>query len=145
MGASTTSLPRDCADLVPVRPEPMPDGSIIATSPDGMLAYTLGPVGFDGSALGSADAVNQESWGVNVRARKEAVDEVNTAFNDCYEGAPSCPSQSGDGRGSIAIVFDGAVISAPAVNGPDLGDGPFTISGDFTQAQAEDLANALFG
>ena len=43
---------------------------------------------------------------------------------------------------SIAIVLDGAVVSAPNINEPIRG-GEATISGGFTQAEASDLARIL--
>lgn len=143
--ATTTSVAAACTEAVLSTLESVPEGSIVVTSEDGLLAYVLGPVGFDGSALASAVAVEQETWVVEARVRDDRVDEANAAFNACYQGTPTCPAMSGDGRGAIAIVFDDAVISAPAVNGPDLGGDAFTISGDFTQADAEDLASSLFG
>ncbi len=58
-----------------------------------------------------------------------------------------CPAQNAEGRGAIAIVLDGEVISAPTVNGPDLASGPqFTISGGeggFKEGEAKDLALVL--
>ncbi|MGN6694394.1 MAG: protein translocase subunit SecD [Aquihabitans sp.] len=122
---------------------PLPEGAEIVPSKDGTLLYTLGPVGFTGDALSKAEAALQESWAVNVSVRGSKKTEANAAFNACYNGEPTCPAQTSDGRGSIAIVLDGEVLSAPAVNGPDLASGNFTISGDFDQAEAKELALVL--
>lgn len=122
---------------------PLPEGAEIVPSKDGALLYTLGPVGFTGDALSKAEAALQESWAVNVSVRGSKKTEANAAFNACYNGEPTCPAQTQDGRGSIAIVLDGEVLSAPAVNGPDLASDNFTISGDFDQAEAKELALVL--
>jgi preprotein translocase subunit SecD len=122
---------------------PLPEGAEIIPSKDGSLLYTLGPVGFTGDALSKAEAALQESWAVNVSVRGSKKTEANAAFNACYNGEPTCPAQTQDGRGSIAIVLDGEVLSAPAVNGPDLASDNFTISGDFDQSEAKELALVL--
>ncbi|MCU1370153.1 MAG: Protein translocase subunit SecD [Ilumatobacteraceae bacterium] len=124
---------------------PLPAGSEIVPSDDGQLIYTLGPVGFTGDALSKAEAAlgPQGGWAVNVSVRGSSRTEANAAFNACYQGAATCPAQSSDGKGAIAIVLDGEVLSAPAVNGPDLASDNFTISGDFDQAEAKELALVL--
>jgi len=120
-----------------------PEGGVIVPSEDGSTIYTLGPVGFTGDALSSADAALQESWAVNVSVRGSNRTEANVAFNACFNGEPTCPPQSSDGRGAIAIALDGEVLSAPAVNGPDLAADNFTISGNFSESEAKDLALIL--
>ncbi|WP_421120226.1 protein translocase subunit SecD [Aquihabitans daechungensis] len=122
---------------------PLAPGSEIVPSKDGTLLYTLGPVGFTGDALSKADAALQETWAVNVSVRGSKKSEANKAFNACFNGEATCPPQSGDGKGAIAIVLDGEVLSAPAVNGADLASDNFTISGDFDQAEAKELALVL--
>ncbi|HWJ98505.1 MAG TPA: SecD/SecF family protein translocase subunit, partial [Acidimicrobiales bacterium] len=122
---------------------PLPEGAEIVPSKEGTLLYTLGPVGFTGDALSKAEAALQESWAVNVSVRGAKKAEANAAFNACYNSEPTCPAQGQGGRGAIAIVLDGEVLSAPAVNGPDLASDNFTISGDFDQAEAKELALVL--
>ena len=122
---------------------PLPEGAEIVPSKDGALLYTLGPVGFTGDALSKAEAALQETWAVNVSVRGSKKTEANAAFNACFNGEATCPPQSGDGKGAIAIVLDGEVLSAPAVNGADLASDNFTISGDFDQAEAKELALVL--
>jgi preprotein translocase subunit SecD len=118
-------------------------GTVTAPSDDGALIYTLGPLGFSGDALRSAKAsLGQGQWEVlvNVKGGKKA--EANKAFNACASGAPECPSQ-GQGPGAIAIVLDGKVLSAPAVQAPDLANKQFTITGNFKEGDAKDLALVL--
>lgn len=112
-------------------------------STDGTVCYELGPKAADGTDLREASADLQESWVISVRAKPGSVDALNDLFNRCFDGDATCPPQAGGGPGAIAIVFDRQVISAPAVNGRDLADDAFTISADFTQGEAEDLAAVL--
>jgi preprotein translocase subunit SecD len=112
-------------------------------SEDGQLVYTLGEVGFTGDALSRANAALQNEWTVNVAVKGSQKADANAAFNECYQGGPTCPAQNQEGRGAIAIVLDGEVLSAPAVNGPDLAADQFTISGGFTEGEAKDLALVL--
>ena len=113
-------------------------------SEDGAALYTLGPVGISGDALSGANAVlNNAEWLVDVSIKGGQKAAANEMFNACYQGAPTCPAQGQDGRGATAIVLDGVVLSAPAVQGPNLADENFTISGDFSEGDAKDLALVL--
>ncbi|HRW38277.1 MAG TPA: protein translocase subunit SecD [Aquihabitans sp.] len=126
---------------------PTPDGGVVVPSKDGSLIYTLGPVGFTGDALSSAEAAISNQWAVNVSVKGSRKAEANAAFNACYQAEPTCPAQgqddTGASRGAIAIVLDGEVLSAPTVNGQDLASGNFTISGSFDQSEAKELALVL--
>jgi hypothetical protein len=119
--------------------------AVVLADAAGEYCYALGPVLVDGTSLSQAEAAQQETWVVTVRARPDAVDQVNGLFNDCYQATSRCPALSGSGRGAVAIVFDGQLIGAPEVNGPDLADDAFTISSvdGFTRAEAMDLAAAI--
>ncbi len=118
-------------------------------SEDGTLVYTLGPVGFTGDALSRANAaLSNGEWLINVAVKGSEKTDANATFNECFSGAPACPSQgSADptqpSSGAIAIVLDGEVLSAPAVNGADLAADQFTISGAFDEGEAKDLALVL--
>lgn len=114
--------------------------------------YLLSAPLFDGTVLSSAEAqLNSQTsqWEVNVKIKSSHKKEVNQAFNDCFAGDKSCPPiRSGDGgspRGAIAMVLDGAVISAPTVNALDLPKNPqgFVITGNFTRKSASALALQL--
>ncbi|MCB0976814.1 MAG: protein translocase subunit SecD [Acidimicrobiales bacterium] len=117
-------------------------------SQDGQAAYLLGPVGFSGDALSSANAtIQQGQWQVLVKVKSSQKAKANAAFNACYSGQPTCPGSSSSsgqsGSGAIAIVLDGEVISAPTVNGANLADKEFTISGGFSESEAKELALVL--
>ncbi len=132
---------------VPETTVPAPGESLPTPSADGSLCYRLGPVAADGNDLTKAEAADQEGdWTIAVRAADGSVDKLNTLFDACYQGRPSCPATSGGAEfvhGSVAIIVDGAVVSAPSVNGPNLADDVFTITGSFTEAEATRLARLL--
>ncbi|MBX3285496.1 MAG: protein translocase subunit SecD [Actinobacteria bacterium] len=129
--------------------EGQPSAGEVFPSSDGQVLYTLGPVGLNGDALSSANAVlNGGDWQVNVAVKGSQKGVANELFNSCYNAtADVCPpigtDDSGAQRGAVAIVLDGEVLSAPTVNGPDLASKDFTISGSFSQSEAKDLALVL--
>ena len=117
----------------------------------------MGPVGFEGDALSSAQAqlggTSGAEWVVGVNIKGGSRSAANDLFNACFSGAPTCPSsgaQSADGQGGngqLAIVLDDEVVSAPSVNSQDLADEEFVISGGgsdgFAEGDAKDLALVL--
>lgn len=122
----------------------VPEGGVISPSQDGTTIYVLGPVGFTGDALRSAEATIQEQWTVSAEVRGSRQDEANAAFNACFNGEPTCPPLGqGEVSGAIAIVLDGQVISAPTVNAQNLASDTFTITGEFTEEEAKELALVL--
>ncbi len=69
--------------------------------------------------------------------------EFNVSMNMNAEGAKKWANITRENVGqSIAIVLDGLVYSAPNVN-EEIKGGSSSISGDFSQADADDLANIL--
>ena len=69
--------------------------------------------------------------------------EFNVSMNMNAEGAKKWANVTRENVGqSIAIVLDGLVYSAPNVN-EEIKGGSSSISGEFTQADADDLANIL--
>ncbi|QXC60786.1 hypothetical protein KSP35_21075 [Aquihabitans sp. G128] len=114
-------------------------------SEDGALCYAVGPVGFTGEDLATAEATLQNEWSVAVTVRRSKIDQANDTFNACYQGGATCPAPSSYEHGAIAIVVDGKVLSAPAVNGPDLASETFTITGNLTRDSATTLAHSLGG
>lgn len=118
-------------------------GGLVAPSADGATTYTLGPIGFDGTGLRSAKAALYDSWVVEVEVTDDTLRAANELFNACYEATATCPDLTGGGHGAIAVVLLGEVISAPVVNGPDLASDAFVISGDFTRAEAEHIADLI--
>lgn len=119
---------------------PAPDAPAEST---GVTCYESGPVAADGTDLQDAEPAFQEDWVVNVRARPDAVDRLNAMFDACYRAEASCPPVADGAPGAIAVVWRGVVIMAPAVNGPDLADDVFTLSGNLDEASARELADAI--
>lgn len=156
-GTTTTTAPADvtggatsgCTEGIELSDEAIaaagtvPEGGVISPSQDGTTIYVLGPVGFTGDALSSAEATIQNEWTVSAEVRGSRQDEANAAFNACFNGEPTCPPIGGEGSGAIAIVLDGQVISAPTVNAQNLASDTFTITGEFAEDEAKELALVL--
>lgn len=121
-------------------------GSDVTRDARGDLCYRLGPTMGDGNDLTGAEVadVGLPEPAVSVRAQPASVDRLNQAFDACYLGEPTCPPAADPGgRGAMAIVYQGAVVSAPSVQGGQLASDGFTITGEFTEAEATDLAELL--
>ena len=86
-------------------------------------------------------------FSVSVDLRADGEDAWNSLATQCFNRLPSCPSTGIDTDGSarpgqIAIVLDGIVQSAPVVNVPVF-DGSVSITGSFTQDEADQLSDVL--
>jgi len=122
-----------------------PDDSDVVVS-----RYLLGPTQVTGDALSGAEALidpadpTGSQWAVNPTFREGAdgIDLFNRAAADCATGtSPTCPGQGGPG--ALAIVLDGRVISAPAIQEASFERDQITITGSFDEESAKDLANVL--
>jgi preprotein translocase subunit SecD len=145
----TDSVPTDSVPTDTVPPgavnEPLPTqtvtpGAEVLPTRDG-AAECVGPAQGTGEVFerGSAEPTLDPSqgWGVSVDLRGgEGRDTWNNLANQCFNRTPSCPTQR------LAIVLDSVVQSAPTVNEPNFTDA-VSISGSFTQSEAEDLAAVL--
>jgi preprotein translocase subunit SecD len=114
------------------------------------FCFQLGPVPIDGdrSLVGSIVSgpeaqINQGEWGVSLNIRSADLDLFNRVAAECFSGAPTCPAVQAGSNGQLAIVLDGDVQSAPSINEPSFGGEGLTISGNFTERQARDLALVL--
>ena len=112
---------------------------------DDAVCYLVGPAGADGTDIATAEAASDGAgqWLVSVTVAETSRDRLNAMFNACYQGELTCPGTTGPG--AVAIVVGGTVSSAPAVQAENLANDPFSISGDFTKTEAEQLARALNG
>lgn len=132
----------DCASIVN-RAEAAPaDQPLITCDQSGTQKFLLGPVEVSGSDIKDATAnlVTTSSggstgeWAVNLvfnEAGTKAFAKVSTRLYGLE--AP---------RNQFAFVLDGAVLSAPSMNGV-ITDGKPQITGSFTQASAKALADQL--
>jgi len=101
--------------------------------------YRLGPAEATGEILSGASAQLQGvgQWAVAVEVRGDSIDEFNAIAAECFNGAPTCPTRQ------LAIVLDGRVVSAPSINAPAFNADEISISGDFSEGEAKDLALVL--
>jgi preprotein translocase subunit SecD len=142
--APQTQLPEEvCVVGVPPELDP-PDQPVTLPQceEDQIVAlYQLGPTMLTGESLEGANAVlgPDGQWVVNptFRAGPSGIDAFNQAAAACNGRQPSCPT------GQLAIVLDGRVISAPAINEASFQRDQIQISGSFTEREAKDLATAL--
>ncbi|WP_326788834.1 SecDF P1 head subdomain-containing protein [Streptomyces sp. NBC_00151] len=116
--------------------------SVVAcgTAGDGSAArakFALGPTAVDGAHVTSAEAVpGRQTGGWLVRLR------LDSAGARQFSALTASLSMNAPPQNRMAIVLDGAVISAPSVN-QRLGDGTADIYGSFTRESAERLAVTL--
>jgi preprotein translocase subunit SecD len=116
-----------------------PGQTVLPGAKDGLL-YLLGPAEATGEVF-SSDAsvqIDRGAWVVtaNLRGGAGGQDLWNSLAARCFAGGADCPTKQ------IAIILDGAVISAPVVQVPSF-SGSVQISGDFTESEANDLAKIL--
>jgi preprotein translocase subunit SecD len=120
------SAPEPAAELLPTR-----DGSAECVGP----AQGTGEVFQRGSAAPTLDPT--QGWGVAVDLRGgDGQDTWNNLASQCFSRVATCPTQR------LAIVLDSVVQSAPTVQEPNF-QGAVSITGSFTQSEAEDLAAVL--
>ncbi|MFM8794172.1 MAG: protein translocase subunit SecD [Acidimicrobiales bacterium] len=146
---SSTVPPSDSvpeAGATPATDTTVPAGSGLQPGQEVLLAnkgdavYLVGAVAATGKVFEkeASPEISNGGWVVNVALRggSDGEDLWNSLAQKCYAGDATCPTKQ------IAIVLDGKVISAPVVQTPQV-NGSVQISGDFTEAEAADLAKIL--
>jgi preprotein translocase subunit SecD len=154
LAAPTDSVPADTVPTDSVPTDTIPPGAVNEPAPTQLAdptaeifptrdgsAECLGPAQGTGEVFerGSAEPTLDPSqgWGVAVDLRGgEGRDAWNNLASQCFSRVPTCPTQR------LAIVLDSVVQSAPTVNEPNFTDS-VSITGAFTQSEAEDLASVL--
>jgi len=124
-----------CDKYDPSKDDPTTD--LLSCDRDGVAKYLLGPAIVLGTEVGGASAgipQNQATWGVQLDLKGDGVKKFGDATSILYTLNPPLSQ--------FAIVLDGRVISDPTVNGAIPG-GQASITGNFTQETALDLANVL--
>jgi preprotein translocase subunit SecD len=115
------------------------DAPAIACDRNGTEKFLLAPVAVPGSDVDSAQAnlsQNTAGWIVSL-------DFNSTGTKSFGQITAEMAAQPQDSPGNrFAIVLDGIVVSAPGVNEAIPG-GQAQITGQFTQQEAQDLANVL--
>ena len=100
----------------------------------------------DGSHVKDAQIGQDEKstgYAVNLKFDSEGATAFGEATTKAYNGEVKSAIE-GVGDGAIAIILDNQIISAPNVNEPILG-GNCSITGDFTQEEATNLAALIRG
>lgn len=116
---------------------------MVAVNPRGGQGGTpvcevLGPTELEGSAVSSAAASIQSGrWLVVVELKPAGLAGFNKVSAPCFNQSPLCPV------GRTAIVLDGIVQSDPAPEAPTFNSTTIQITGDFSNADADNLALAL--
>jgi preprotein translocase subunit SecD len=126
------------------------EGEVTLTGEDG-TTYTMGPVALTGTAVESATAALQGTdWAVSptFKSGEDGIDLFNAIASQCYAATPDvCPGlgadEAGTPRGLLGIVLDDEVLSAPSINQATFERDSISITGSFTQEEAESLAVAL--
>ncbi len=116
------------------------DKPLITCDSDG-VKYLLSAAMIQGTQLTKAAAgipAQQVQWVVDLTFDKTA----RQTFADVTRSIVNATSPITGQQKQFAIVLDGQVISAPVVNGV-IPNGQAQISGDFTQQEAQTLANSL--
>lgn len=109
------------------------------------VKYLLGPSQVSGTDVKSAQSVPVTANGTVTGAWQVVLNFDAKGTKDFATATQTLYSQysSGSGSGQFAIVLDGVVQSAPAVNQGAITGGQAQITGQFTQSQTDTLATVL--
>ncbi|HVF18843.1 MAG TPA: hypothetical protein VNA14_01185 [Mycobacteriales bacterium] len=129
----TGQSPAPCASSS-ANSDPAPDPNSAIEVADERLCFTLGPSML--SPIRVRDAAASEDPTTGVWFLDVALTEA-----DARTFADVTRTQRGE---QLAVVVDGEVISAPSIHSP-IPDGEFQLHGDFTEAEAKDVARRLNG
>ncbi|MFP5353281.1 MAG: protein translocase subunit SecD [Actinomycetota bacterium] len=140
--AQLTFHPVEGVEPRPPRQNDKDDEDGLVLPAEGGEFLRLGPAALTGDGVGDAEAVTNTvggSWEVSVTFRAEGADQWTEVT-----GQAAC-APAGDPKRRVAIVLDEEVISSPQVDPSiqcDVGisGGPTSITGNFTQKEAKDLA-----
>ncbi|MBV9160211.1 MAG: protein translocase subunit SecD [Pseudonocardiales bacterium] len=123
----------NCAASNPLRGNDDPNLPLITCDQHHTAKYLLGPAFLSGEQISSASAgPNQEGTGYEVRLRfKRQGEDIWAKYTANNIGKQS------------AFALDGEVVSAPQIIAAIPPGQPTSITGSFTQAEAQNLANVL--
>nr|WP_106399357.1 protein translocase subunit SecD [Actinocorallia populi] len=121
---------------------------VVACETDGSYKYILGPTKVHGTEVDEAMAQppnaqqGQTGWEVALTFKKLGAEQFGQLTKEADAAYRSNPYAA---EAQIAIVLDGQVVSAPAINQGAILGGTASISGgtDFNQTYAEGLAQVL--
>lgn len=130
-----------CGDTSPT-PD-VSDQALITCDRNNTVKYLLGPALISGEKVSSASAgVPDKSvnWEVRLTFKPDGAADFLTVTTQLYKNYQANPNGVDN---QFGIVLDGVVISAPGVREGPIAGGTASISGDFTQQSATELANVL--
>ncbi|MGZ4718274.1 MAG: protein translocase subunit SecD, partial [Acidimicrobiales bacterium] len=103
--------------------------------------YSLGPVAVGGTSVESASAGlnNTGKWEIRpiFKDGADGIDKFNAAAAQCNPPSQTCPT------GQIAVVLDNKVLTAPTIQVASFKRDEITISGNYKESEAKDIATAL--
>lgn len=111
------------------------------------FALADGTIVLDGSNVEDAQVTTDSKsagYAVALEFDSEGADLFYDATSKAYNGEVTSTVQGVD-SGAVMILLDGQIISAPVVNEGPISGGSCTITGDFTQDEASDLAALIRG
>ncbi len=106
----------------------------------GKPIYRLGPALVSGDTIEGATAtIQQGQWMVlpTFKSGADGIDKFNDAASKCYSRAEECP------LGSLAVVLDGEVLTAPEIQEPRFSRDQVQITGAFKEEEAKQVAISL--
>ncbi|MEY4497510.1 MAG: hypothetical protein RLZZ364_815 [Actinomycetota bacterium] len=115
-----------------------PSETIVACDRNGTSKFILAPAEVLGQQVSKASAGIDTQAGNQWTVALTFNGEGTKAFGALTTRVTSLPSP----QNQVAIVLDGLVVSAPSINEP-IPSGNAQITGNFTQSEAQDLANVL--
>jgi preprotein translocase subunit SecD len=121
----------DCAATDPLRGYDDPTLPLVTCNQDGTEKYVLGPSFLEGTEIATAQASQ------NTQGAGWVIDVTFTSEGQAIWGDYT----SNNVGKNVAFVLDGEVVSAPTIQGPIFG--PTQITGQFGQAEAQNLAGIL--
>lgn len=140
---TTTAPAGDAAPSTPEltpREEDDPEHEVVLGGLREGEVYRLGPSRATGRIVDSARAqVPTGQWAVNLSMRggEDGIDTFNEIAAECFNQTEVCPTRQ------LAIVLDSVVQSAPQIQEPRFARDAISISGDFDESEAKDLALVL--
>ncbi len=130
----------DCSEQDPTAAPDLPASHVAACSTDGAVKYLLGPSIIEGTSIDDAsssfDTQGLTGWNVLLD-----FDNAASAEWALYTSQHNVNVTPNDPANLVAFTLDGAVISAPEIQGTI--QGTTTITGSFTEETSADLANSL--
>jgi hypothetical protein len=138
-GTSTTAGPRAEVGFSPVlatSPPPCTDDQRATLHGGG--CYALGPGLTDAVESGVPGfSAQNEMWSISLTLTEQGIARFNDLAASCAELAATCPT------GQIAIVVADVVYSAPTIQQPSFERDQIQITGNFTETEARQLAEAI--